>query len=1104
MRKMQCAPIPGCTPIESQCVFYNGVYLPTLQITAGTNLNDILKKIDETIGGQGGIQSDWAETNPSSLSYIQNKPIFASVAYSGNYNDLINRPAPQNLQATTTIGNISNNAIFLTGANGIPTTGAAGLMIGYNGFEGVIGGIEPGVGFYKGISLIGGYLSGGFLVDTPSILTFVGDVNIHTGKKFTLTTQDPMEFRSIGASYASFIGGTTGSFLRVKGANATDLEDFITLGQGTQVAREALSQGSGIVYDSITGSITNSAPDQIVTISEGANITVTGTYPNFTIQAAGGSGGSVSSVGLSLPNIFNVTGSPVVSTGVLTGTLAIQATNTVFAGPASGGFDIPSFRSLVEADIPSLSTAKITSGVFSTARLGSGTANNTNFLRGDSTWQPITGFVPTTRSILSGTGLTGGGDLSVDRTLSVVFGTAVGTVAQGNDSRINNGQTAFGWGNHASAGYLTTTTGDARYPRLSVAYANPTWISTLDYNKLFNAPASLPTSSNLQVVTDNGAFTTNAITSPEFKSDGSQDVRISAPGSNHISFRTNGVEVGVFDASGALGVGTIPNSARGSLLEVAGNIWSEDAYILGTTSSPTAEFYMAGSNAGLRMMNTNDFLFARNASTEMARFKGTNGNLLINTTTDNTTHKLQVNGGIMGGNILANGEVRSIVGSINSILSADASTSVIGTTTNHATAFWTNGTERLRILANGNVGVGTTLPQQKFVVSNAGAEGIEFIPSLGVIEAYNRSAGARSPLLLAGSIQTFRTDDIERMRIDGSGNVGIGTTSPSEKLTVEGDIKANNGQIASTVAGITSIMSSDGTTGIVGTTTNHGLSFRTNNTQRAVIDNAGAVGIGTTTPAAGYKLDVAGLATLTGANTVMNMGEGNANLTFIQASNRAATVGKDLAFYSTTENMRITAAGNVSIGTGNPDPLATLSVHRAMDTMVVMGQTTPTSGNKRLAFRTGFSGLNITGEIYDGTNWIYDGVHITGLVQTDNLDVPGNATILNMDTDTGLINVATVGSLTTKTTLINTAIPFSITPDDHSIIIQGIGTGAGDGLLITLPDPATNEGRILVFFEYSSSTWATNYSITPISGPPVSTISGLQTIQVLNGDWRKI
>ncbi|AZA74944.1 pyocin knob domain-containing protein [Chryseobacterium indoltheticum] len=34
------------------------------------------------------------------------------------------------------------------------------------------------------------------------------------------------------------------------------------------------------------------------------------------------------------------------------------------------------------------------------------------------------------------------------------YGTTVNTIAQGNDSRINNGETAFGWGNHANAGYL--------------------------------------------------------------------------------------------------------------------------------------------------------------------------------------------------------------------------------------------------------------------------------------------------------------------------------------------------------------------------------------------------------------------------------------------------------------------------------------------------------------------------------------------------------------------------------------------------------------------------------------------------------------------------
>ena len=37
------------------------------------------------------------------------------------------------------------------------------------------------------------------------------------------------------------------------------------------------------------------------------------------------------------------------------------------------------------------------------------------------------------------------------------FGTTSGTVAQGNDSRIVNGQTAYGWGNHAAAGYALST-----------------------------------------------------------------------------------------------------------------------------------------------------------------------------------------------------------------------------------------------------------------------------------------------------------------------------------------------------------------------------------------------------------------------------------------------------------------------------------------------------------------------------------------------------------------------------------------------------------------------------------------------------------------------
>jgi hypothetical protein len=54
-------------------------------------------------------------------------------------------------------------------------------------------------------------------------------------------------------------------------------------------ARNAISGGPGILYNPTTGQIQNSNPDQIVTITAGANVTVTGSYPNFTVAAASGS-----------------------------------------------------------------------------------------------------------------------------------------------------------------------------------------------------------------------------------------------------------------------------------------------------------------------------------------------------------------------------------------------------------------------------------------------------------------------------------------------------------------------------------------------------------------------------------------------------------------------------------------------------------------------------------------------------------------------------------------------------------------------------------------------------------------------------------------------
>ena len=63
--------------------------------------------------------------------------------------------------------------------------------------------------------------------------------------------------------------------------------------------------------------------------------------------------GTVTSVALSLPAEFTISGSPVTSNGTLTGTWASATQNYIFAAP-NGSSGIPTFRAMVAADVPTL------------------------------------------------------------------------------------------------------------------------------------------------------------------------------------------------------------------------------------------------------------------------------------------------------------------------------------------------------------------------------------------------------------------------------------------------------------------------------------------------------------------------------------------------------------------------------------------------------------------------------------------------------------------------------------------------------------------------------------------------------------------------------
>jgi hypothetical protein len=126
------------------------------------------------------------------------------------------------------------------------------------------------------------------------------------------------------------------------------------------------------------------------------------------------SSGTVTSVALALPNIFTVSGSPVTTTGTLTGTLATQTANTIFAGPTTGSASAPTFRGLVLADIPAITEAKLSFSDVTTANSTTGqhgllpklSGNGSDCLLGTGVFTTCPG---------AGTG----GDFSTDTTVSV-------------------------------------------------------------------------------------------------------------------------------------------------------------------------------------------------------------------------------------------------------------------------------------------------------------------------------------------------------------------------------------------------------------------------------------------------------------------------------------------------------------------------------------------------------------------------------------------------------------------------------------------------------------------------------------------------------------
>jgi len=427
----------------------------------------------------------------------------------------------------------------------------------------------------------------------------------------------------------------------------------------------------------------------------------------------------------------------------------------------------------------------------------------------------------------------------------------------------------------------------------------------------------------------------------------------------------------------------------------------------------TGDLIIGGSNYGTRIQDAdgNDLLVANPSSITLAH----NGSPKL----DTTASGVDVTGTVTADGLTVDGT--ALMSTTNELQFFTSAYGIRASTgleikTGDFTRFLEGTTEHLRITSGGNVGIGTSSPATELDVAGDATIGTN---TGGIINVKGGSTTSSQVRFFDGGTgrarigvptgQTYLSlsgsDSLTAdVAITSSGNVGIGTSSPTGKLDIVGGstyqphLRITNNAGGGRIYGIN--------VGVAALSNGYfSIKDETADAYRMVITDSGNVGIGTTSPS--YKLAVSN----NGGNGLEVRPDFSGDTeTRINSYNRSGGNYTTLSFdtgvvkfrqFGTTDVLTIDSSGNVGIGTSSPIAESALTVGGGQGSLSVNGSDGNFSGGGQRAFMdlasgkariggTGGGGAGTTLGLYVGTGNEAVSIAASGIVTiANNLDLNG-------------------------------------------------------------------------------------------------------------------